>query len=102
MHEVAKKGTPIGRTVAIKGGAVSTIKPVWSADAAVLIKRDAAKNAFAISYNLPDAIPAPVTAGQEIGTAQIIVQGKPQQNIPILAPANVAHGNLLQRLFGYL
>jgi D-alanyl-D-alanine carboxypeptidase (penicillin-binding protein 5/6) len=102
MHEVAKKGTPIGRTVAVKGGAIGAIKPVWGGDASVLIKRDEAKNSFTINYNLPAAITAPVTAGQAIGAAEIIVHGKPQRTIPILAPAAVAQGNLLQRLFGYL
>jgi serine-type D-Ala-D-Ala carboxypeptidase (penicillin-binding protein 5/6) len=102
MHEVAKKGTLIDRTVAVKGGAVGTITPVWGADASVLIKRGEAKNSFSITYNLPAAIPAPVKAGQAIGVAQIIVQGKPQQSIPILAPADIAPGSLLQRLMGHL
>jgi serine-type D-Ala-D-Ala carboxypeptidase (penicillin-binding protein 5/6) len=102
MHEVAKKGTPIKQTVAVKGGAIGEIKPVWGTDASVVIKRDAARNAFAINYKLPSAIAAPVTVGQAIGAAEIIVQGKTQQTIPILAPADVARGNLLQRLMGYL
>jgi serine-type D-Ala-D-Ala carboxypeptidase (penicillin-binding protein 5/6) len=102
MHEVAKKGAPIDRTVAVKGGAIGAIKPVWGGNASVLIKRDQAKSSFTINYNLPTTITAPVTAGQAIGSAEIIVQGKPQQTIPILAPGAVARGNLLQRLFGYL
>jgi serine-type D-Ala-D-Ala carboxypeptidase (penicillin-binding protein 5/6) len=102
MHEVAKKGAPITRTVAVKDGAMSTIKPVWGADAAVLIKRDAARNSFTINYELPPSITAPVTAGQAIGGAKIVVQGKPQQTIPILAPVAVARGSLLQRLIGDL
>jgi D-alanyl-D-alanine carboxypeptidase len=81
---------------------VGTIKPVWGADASALIKRGEAKNSFSITYNLPAAIPAPVKAGQAIGVARIIVQGKPQQSIPILAPTEVAQGSLLQRLMGYL
>jgi serine-type D-Ala-D-Ala carboxypeptidase (penicillin-binding protein 5/6) len=102
MDEVAKKGTPIARTIAVKGGAIGTIKPVWGTDASVLIKRGEAKNSFTIDYNLPAAITAPVIAGQAIGAAEIIVQGKPQQAIPILAPADVARGSLLQRLIGDL
>ncbi len=102
MHEVAKKGTPIDRAVAVKGGAVSAIKPGWGANAAVVVKRGEPRNSFAINSNLPAAIAAPVTAGQTVGAAAIVVQGQPQQTIPLLAPANVAQGNLLQRLFGYL
>jgi serine-type D-Ala-D-Ala carboxypeptidase (penicillin-binding protein 5/6) len=102
MHAVAKKGTPIDRTVAVKGGAIGAIRPVWGADAAVLIKRDEPKNSFTINYELPASITAPVTAGQAIGAAAIVVQGKPQQSIPILAPVAVARGSLLQRLIGDL
>jgi serine-type D-Ala-D-Ala carboxypeptidase (penicillin-binding protein 5/6) len=102
MHEVAQRGTPIPRTIAVKGGAVGAIAPVWGADASVLIKRGEAKNAFAINYNLPAAITAPIRAGQPIGTAEILVQGKAQQAIPILAPAEIARGSLLQRLIGDL
>jgi D-alanyl-D-alanine carboxypeptidase (penicillin-binding protein 5/6) len=102
MHEVAKKGSSLPQTIKVRGGAAGTIKPVWGADASVLIRRDDTKNAYTINYNLPASISAPVTAGQTISTAEIIVQGKPQQAIPIIAPADVAQGNLLQRLFGYL
>jgi D-alanyl-D-alanine carboxypeptidase (penicillin-binding protein 5/6) len=102
MGEVAKKGTPIARTVTVKGGAVSSIRPVWAADAAVFMKREGKKNSFAIDYKLPAAIDAPVKAGQPIGTGEIIVDGKPQQVIAIVAPAAVARGSLLQRLMGYL
>jgi D-alanyl-D-alanine carboxypeptidase (penicillin-binding protein 5/6) len=102
MHEIAKKGAPIGRTVAVKGGAISAIDPVWGADASVFVKREEAKNAFSIDYDEPAAIGAPIRAGQRIGTAQIMVKGKPQQSIAIVAPAEVARGTLWQRLMGDL
>jgi serine-type D-Ala-D-Ala carboxypeptidase (penicillin-binding protein 5/6) len=102
MGEVAKKGTPIAQTVTVKGGAVSSIRPVWATDATVFMKREAPKNSFTIDYKLPAAIDAPVKAGQAIGTGEIIVDGKPQQAIAIVAPAAVARGSLLQRLMGYL
>ena len=102
MHEVAKKGTPIDRTVTVSAGAVGAIKPVWGADATVLIRRDDERNSYTISYNLPSALPAPIAAGRTVGTAQIMVQGKPQQSIPIVAPTEVALGSLFQRLLGDL
>ena len=102
MREVARKGTPIAQTVAVKGGAISSFKPVWAADAAVFIKRGAQKDSFTINYKLPTAIAAPVKAGQPVGAGEIIVQGKPQPAIAIVAPADVARGSLLQRLIGDL
>lgn len=102
MREVAKRGAPIDRTIAVTGGAFSALKPVWGSSASVLIKRGAPGDSYTISYNLPDAVSAPIAAGQPIGVAQIIVQGKPQQSIPVVAPAAVARGSLLQRLTGHL
>jgi serine-type D-Ala-D-Ala carboxypeptidase (penicillin-binding protein 5/6) len=102
MREVARKGSPITEAVAVKGGAISSIRPVWGADAAVFLKRDAPKGSFSISYQLPAAIDAPVTAGQPVGTGKIIVDGKAQQEIPIVAPADIARGSLIQRLIGDL
>src|ERR1700722_18774022 len=102
MREVAKKGSPITEAVAVKGGAIGSIRPIWGADAAVFLKRDAPKGSFSISYQLPAAIDAPVTAGQPVGTGRIIVDGKAQQEIPIVAPADIARGSLIQRLIGDL
>ena len=102
MREIAKKGAPIDRAVAVKGGAIATLKPVWGANASVLVKRDDAKNSFSIDYNLPSTLTAPITAGQAIGTAGIIVHGERQQSIAILAPTSIARGSLLQRVMGHL
>jgi D-alanyl-D-alanine carboxypeptidase (penicillin-binding protein 5/6) len=102
MREVAKKGTPIAQTVAVKGGAVGSIKPVWAADAAVFMKREAQKNSFKFDFKLPATITAPIKAGQPIGTGEIVVDGKSQRAIAVVAPTDVARGSLLQRLIGYL
>ena len=102
MRPVAKKGSPIAQALSVKGGAISSINPVWEADAAVFLKRDAQKGSYSISYKLPAEIEAPITAGQKVGTGEIIVDGKPQQEIPIGAPADVGRGSLIQRLIGDL
>ena len=102
MREIAKKGGPIDRTVAVEGGATRAIKPVWGADAAVLVKRGDAKPAISIDYRLPAAVTAPVGAGQRIGSAEVTVQGKAQAPIAIVAPDAVARGTLWQRALGHL
>jgi serine-type D-Ala-D-Ala carboxypeptidase (penicillin-binding protein 5/6) len=102
MREVAKKGTPIAQAVAVKGGAIGSIRPVWAADATVFMKRDAQKQSYTINYSLPATIVAPIKAGQSIGTGEVIVEGKPQQAIAVVAPADVAQGSLIQRLIGDL
>jgi D-alanyl-D-alanine carboxypeptidase (penicillin-binding protein 5/6) len=102
MREVAKKGTPITQAVTVKGGTIGSIRPVWAADATVFMKRDAQKQSYTINYALPATIVAPIKAGQSIGTGEVIVEGKPQQAIAVVAPADVAQGSLIQRLIGDL
>jgi D-alanyl-D-alanine carboxypeptidase (penicillin-binding protein 5/6) len=41
---------------------------------------------------------APVTKGQQVGALALIVDGKPQSTIPVLAQAAVAPGGLVKRL----
>ncbi len=100
MHPVAKKGAPIAQSVAITGADTNSIKPVWGSDAGVFVKRDAAKNAIKVDYNLPPSIAAPLKAGQQIGTANVTEGGKPVATIALLAPADVAKSaSLTKRLF---
>jgi Penicillin-binding protein 5, C-terminal domain len=75
---------------------------VWAADATVFLKRDAKKGSYSIDYKLPDAVAAPIKAGQTVGSGEIIVEGKPQQTIALIAPSDVPVGSLFQRLMGYL
>ena len=100
MHPIAKKGAPIAQSVVITGADTNSIKPVWGSDAGVFMKRDVAKNAIKVDYNLPPSIAAPLKAGQQIGTANVTEGGKPVATIALLAPADVAKStSLTKRLF---
>jgi serine-type D-Ala-D-Ala carboxypeptidase (penicillin-binding protein 5/6) len=99
MHPIAKKGAPIGQTVAITNADTASIKPVWGDDAGVFLKRGDAKNAIKVDYNLPPTIAAPLKAGQQIGTANVTEGGKPVASIALLAPSDVAKSaSLTKRL----
>jgi serine-type D-Ala-D-Ala carboxypeptidase (penicillin-binding protein 5/6) len=73
MRLLAKQGAPAGRTLAVKGGAISSITPVWGADASMLAPREEGKTSTSINYKLPPSIAAPIKAGTRVGSAQIIV-----------------------------
>jgi D-alanyl-D-alanine carboxypeptidase (penicillin-binding protein 5/6) len=98
MRTLAKQGAPAGRTIPVKGGAVSTITPVWGADASMLAPRDDSKTSPSIDYKLPPSITAPIKAGTQVGSAQIIVDGKPQQTIALIAPNDVGQAAWYWRL----
>jgi D-alanyl-D-alanine carboxypeptidase (penicillin-binding protein 5/6) len=104
MASIVKKGTPASQTVAIADGAVPTVAPVFSMDAAILSRRGQSKKKVTITYNLPTSINAPVKAGQQIGTAEVVADGKPLDSVALIAPADVAKrgGGLLGRMLGKL
>jgi len=100
MHQVAKKGVPIGQSVPVTGADTESIKPVWGSDAGVFIKHGDANSAIKVGYNLPASIAAPVKAGQQIGTANVTEGGKPVATIALLAPSDIAKStSLTKRLF---
>jgi D-alanyl-D-alanine carboxypeptidase (penicillin-binding protein 5/6) len=100
MRQVAKQGAAVSHSLAIKGGTISSLKPVWGTDASIFVKRGAEKGAYKIDFRLPASIRAPVRTGQQVGTGGILVAGKLQQEIPLLAPADVGEGSWWRRLMG--
>ena len=103
MRPVAVKDQPIKQTVAVEKGTRQTITPVWGADAAVLVKRSDPATVVGIDYHLPKIITAPIEAGQTIGSAEIVQNGKPVAQVPLRAPVEVAkQGSPLTRIFGSL
>ncbi|MDO8434227.1 MAG: D-alanyl-D-alanine carboxypeptidase family protein [Candidatus Binatus sp.] len=103
IHSVAKKGSPIAQVVAVSGGETDVIKPVWGSDAGVFQKRGDAKTDLKVDYNLPPSVAAPVKAGQQIGTANVLAGGKPVATIALLAPADIPKKtSMIKRLLGRL
>lgn len=104
MASIAKKGTRASQTVAIADGAIPTLVPVFATDAALFSRRGESIKDVKIIYSLPASITAPVKAGQQIGTAQVVAGGKPRDSVALIAPADVARksGGLLGRMLGKL
>ncbi len=104
MANVVKKGSPVSQTVLIANGATPNIAPVFASDASVFSKRGESKKDVKITYNLPPSINAPVKAGQQIGTAEVLADGKVVESISLVAPADVPKkgGGIFGRIFGML
>ena len=104
MHSIASKGSATPGAVAVSGGAVASIKPIFAGDAAVFVRRDQAAKTVELDYNLPQQVAAPLRAGQQIGTAQVMQDGKAIDTIALVAPADVAKkpGGIVGRLLGKL
>jgi len=104
MTSIAKKGAPAAQTVAVVAGAVPSVAPVFATDAAIFSRRGESKKTLKITYNLPVSVNAPLRAGEQIGTAQVIADGKPVDSVALIAPADVAKkgAGLLGRMLGKL
>jgi serine-type D-Ala-D-Ala carboxypeptidase (penicillin-binding protein 5/6) len=101
MRTVAAKGATTKRTVPVTGGTAGQLTPVFGADASVFARRSDGAGTIKVKYDLPASVAAPIDAGQRIGTAQVIQNGKPVESIALLAPAAVAkRGSMLRRIFG--
>jgi serine-type D-Ala-D-Ala carboxypeptidase (penicillin-binding protein 5/6) len=101
MHQVARKGEPVGRSIAVRYAAVSAVKPVWGQDVALFLKRGEAKGHLKMVYELPSSIDAPLAAGQQLGVARVMLDGRQVAAPALVAPQAIpARGSLLHRLFG--
>jgi serine-type D-Ala-D-Ala carboxypeptidase (penicillin-binding protein 5/6) len=103
MRAVAKKGAVVPETVAVKGGAQPSLKPVFGGDATIFTKRDAAARTIKVEYKLPESLAAPIKAGQQVGTASIVADGRPVSSVMLVAPAGIPKkSGVLSRIFGKL
>ena len=77
-------------------GTAPTVQPALPEGPCVLLeKNSAAKLSYELS--LPESIPAPVTAGDEIGSLSMYADGELLQTIPLLAESSVPRLTLFQR-----
>ncbi len=104
MHPIASKGSAAPGAITVTGGSVASIKPIFAGDAAVFTRRDEAAKAVELDYNLPPQVAAPLKAGQQIGTAQIMQDGKAIDTIALVAPVDVPKksGGVVGRILGKL
>ena len=102
MQTVAKAGAPIEQAVAVKDGAVNSVRPVWGRDVSLFVRRGEARRDFKLDYKLPPFVAAPVTAGQTIGMGMVSMGSDAPQKVPLVAAQDVPRGTLVQRLLGRL
>jgi serine-type D-Ala-D-Ala carboxypeptidase (penicillin-binding protein 5/6) len=90
MKAIAKKGSASSVSVAVTDGSAPKLVPVWGNDAAVFMKRGDARTSYKVNYTVPAMIAAPIRAGQKIGSAEVIVDGRSTTTVALLAPSDIA------------
>jgi serine-type D-Ala-D-Ala carboxypeptidase (penicillin-binding protein 5/6) len=102
MYKVAKKGSEATQAVTVSGAVIQRLKPVFASDITLLVKRDDSKKDVKLSYRMPESVAAPIKAGQQIGVAEAIVDGKPAASAALIAPGSIAKASLWQRFWNRL
>ncbi len=91
-QKVLSADTPIDNTVQVLLGKTETIKLVPQNDY-YLVQAKTEKSDYTIEYSLPKNIKAPISAGDEVGMALIVVNGQVIAQVNLVSAENIARQN---------
>lgn len=88
LYPVAQRGTPVRGTLPVVGGAADRLSLQLDGDLTLLVLKGAEQD-IQLSPNLPESVEAPVNAGQQVGSVDVIVEGKSTASIPVVAAESI-------------
>ena len=100
LYPVAQRGTKVRGELPVTGGDSAGVPLVLDGDLTLLIPKGEEQGVQLVP-DLPEAVEAPVAAGQEVGGVEVVVDGRAVARIPVVAAREVtAKGlkNALQRV----
>jgi len=95
---IAEAGQQLAEAVKIDGGKSSEVMVAYAAPLTVSVPKNRVDEVV-LQPNLPEKIPAPFEAGDEVGQATAMLDGHPLGSVPIVATESVEKGNWFDRLF---
>jgi D-alanyl-D-alanine carboxypeptidase (penicillin-binding protein 5/6) len=102
MRVVGTQGAPIEQTLAVSGGSLASLRPVWGRNLSVMQKRGE-EGALKVEFQLPASLAAPIRVGQQVGVGEATSGGKVLASAPLVAPEAIgSRPSLMQRLRGAL
>ena len=88
LYPVAKSGTPVRGKLPVNGGAADSVSLRLDGDLTLLVLKGTEQD-IRLTPSLPEAVDAPVSEGQQIGSVSVIVEGRSAASIPIAAAESV-------------
>lgn len=85
----AEKGTRVRGEMPVTGGSLESVPLVLDGDLTLLMNKAEAAE-IELKPNLPSSVAAPITAGDEIGSVDILLNGRTIARIPVAAADSVA------------
>ncbi|MBI4524660.1 MAG: D-alanyl-D-alanine carboxypeptidase [Deltaproteobacteria bacterium] len=98
MLTVIKPGDAVAQEVRIKGGVMSSIRPVLPRGARVFLKRSE-ENGVKSEVRLSNSIWAPLKKGQKLGEFVIMRGGRPAASYDLVTDRDVERANMIKRLW---
>ena len=95
---VAEAGEPLPEPWPVSGGKAGEVELTFADPLVVGVQKDRTADVV-FSYDLPEKIPAPLLAGDVVGTAVATLDGRPLGEVPVRAASTVEKGTFWQRLF---
>ena len=87
-YPVAVRGTRIRGRLPVIGGTEEGVALMLDGDLTLLLLKGDEQR-LQLSPDLPEALPAPVEAGQQVGSVAVTVDGRPVARIPVVACESV-------------
>jgi len=88
-YPVAVRGTRVRGRLPVTGGAADGVALALDGELTLLVNRGDEQR-VTLSPDLPDALPAPVAAGQAVGHVRVLADGREIARIPVVAAEAVA------------
>ena len=98
-YPVAARGTRVRGELPVTGGEREGVALMLDGDLTLLMNRGDEQR-VSLAPDLPESLPAPVAAGQEVGSVRVLVDGREVARIPVVACVEVrARGGGLRRIW---
>lgn len=88
LYPVAQRGTPVRGTLPVVGGAADRISLQLDGDLTLLVLKGAEQD-IQLSPRLPESVEAPVSVGQQVGSVDVVIEGKSTASIPVVAAESI-------------
>ena len=97
LYPVAQEGTKVRGELPVTGGDSAGV-PLVLGGALTLLIQKGEEQGIQLVPDLPEAVEAPVAAGQEVGGVEVVVDGRAVARIPVLAAREVTAKGLKNAL----
>lgn len=87
LYPVARQGTPVKGEIPVRGGNPASIPLLLGRDLTLLLPRGD-ENSVQFSANLPEALEAPIHAGDVCGSVDVVLRDEIVARLPLLAGAD--------------